>query len=57
MESRGWAAIVVMAIWAVVAAVLAALGRSNAKRIQGMQRTVETTKRVPDALKGHEEHV
>jgi hypothetical protein len=57
MESRGWAAIVVMAIWGVVAAVLAAMGRSNAKRIQGMQRTVETTKRVPDALKGHEEHV
>lgn len=57
MESRGWAAIVVMAVWAVVAAILAAMGRSNAKRIQGMQRTVETTKRVPDALKGHEEHV
>lgn len=56
MESRGWAAIVVMAVWAVVAAILAAMGRSNAKRIQGMQRTVETTKRVPDALKGHEEH-
>ncbi|WP_330474512.1 phage holin family protein [Terrabacter sp. C0L_2] len=55
LESRGWAAVIVMVVWAVVAAVLAAMGRRDLKNIQGMERTVETTKRVPEALKGHEE--
>jgi len=54
IDNRGWAAVIVMAIWAVVAAVLAAMGRKDMKRISGMPRTVETTKRVPDALKGQE---
>jgi hypothetical protein len=55
MDNRAWAAVVVMAVWAVVAAVLAAMGRNRIKDIQGMPRTVETAKRVPDALKGNED--
>ncbi|GGM93990.1 hypothetical protein GCM10009721_20160 [Terrabacter tumescens] len=55
LDSRGWAAVIVMAVWAVIAAVLASMGRRDLKNIQGMERTVETTKKVPDALKGHEE--
>jgi hypothetical protein len=54
VDSRAWAAVIVMAIWAVIAAVLAALGRADMRRVAGMPRTVETTKRVPDALKGQE---
>jgi hypothetical protein len=55
MDNRAWAAVVVMAVWAVVAAVLAAMGRNRIKDIQGMSRTVDTAKRVPDALKGNED--
>jgi hypothetical protein len=55
VDNRGWAAIIVMVVWAVVAAVLAAMGRRNIKQIQGMPRTVETAKQVPDALKGNED--
>jgi hypothetical protein len=38
----------------VIAAILAAMGRREMKRVSGMPRTLETTKRVPDALKGQE---
>ena len=55
LDSRGWAAAIVMAVWAVIGAVLFSLGRRDLTNIQGMERTVETTKQVPDALKGHEE--
>jgi len=55
LDSRGWAALIVMAVWAIVAAVLAAMGRKDLKNVSGMTRTVETTKKVPEALKGHEE--
>lgn len=55
LDSRGWAAVIVMALWAVIGAVLYSLGRRDLKNIQGMERTVETTKQVPEALKGHEE--
>ncbi len=53
-DNRGWAAVVVAVIWGIIAAVLASMGRKNLKTINGMPRTVETTKQVPDALKGNE---
>jgi hypothetical protein len=51
----GWSALVVAAVWAIVAAVLAVVGRKQLKQIQGMPRTVETAKEIPDALKGNED--
>jgi len=50
----GWSALIVAALWAVVAAVLASMGRREIKQVKGLPRTVETTKEIPDALKGHE---
>lgn len=50
----GWAALIVAAIWAVVAAVLAATGRSALKSVRGIPRTADTVKKIPDALKGDE---
>lgn len=52
----GWSALVVALLWAVIAAVLAVLGRNRLKDVEGMPRTVETAKQVPDALKGNEDH-
>jgi len=55
LDSRGWAAVIVMVVWAIIAAVLAARGRRLTKEISGLPRTTETVKKVPDALKGNEE--
>jgi len=52
---RGWSALVVTAIWAVVAAVLAIVGRTQIKSARGLDRTTDSVKKIPSALKGHEE--
>ncbi|MBF0686190.1 MAG: phage holin family protein [Cellulomonas sp.] len=52
---RAWAAVVVAAIWAIIAAVMAQRGRGEMKRVKGMPRTAETVKKIPNALKGDEE--
>lgn len=50
---EGWAALIVAVIWGVVAAVLASVGRNKLKQVNPKpERTVETLKEVPDALKG-----
>ncbi|QOK22397.1 phage holin family protein [Janibacter indicus] len=56
MDNRGWAAVIVAVIWGILAAILAAGGRTQLKHVKGLPRTVETAKKVPDALKGNEEH-
>ena len=48
---RGWAALVVAAIWAVIAAVLMTVGRSQLKEVTGLPKTTETAKRIPEAFK------
>src|SRR5688572_19563663 len=52
---HSWAALIVAALWALVAAVLAATGRSKLKEVKGMPKTASTAKKIPDALKGNEE--
>jgi putative superfamily III holin-X len=54
LDSLVWASVIVMLLWAAIAAILAVMGRSQLKRAPGMDRTVDTAKRVPDALKGNE---
>jgi len=50
---EGWAALIVAAIWAVVGAVLYVTGRKKLREVQPKpERTVDTLKEVPDALKG-----
>lgn len=51
---RGWSGLIVAGIWAVIALVLALVGRSEIKSASGLPRTTETVKRIPDALQGHE---
>ena len=51
----GWSALVIGLLWAVVAGVLAAAGRARLRRMTPVaQRTIDTTKDIPDALRGHE---
>lgn len=50
----GWSALIVAVIWAVVAAVLAVTGRKEIKQAEGLPRTQETVKKIPDAVKGQD---
>ena len=52
---RGWSALVVMLVWAVVAAVLGLMGKKEVSSVSGLPRTAETVKEIPPALKPHEE--
>lgn len=49
------AALIVAVIWGIVAAVLALTGKKEMKRVQGLPQTTSTVKKIPNALKGHEE--
>lgn len=51
----GWSALIVAGIWAVIGAILAALGRRDMKQVKGVPRTVQTAREIPTALKGDEE--
>ena len=54
IDNLAWSAVIVAVLWGIIAAVLAAMGRKELKTVRGMERTAETAKRVPDALKGNE---
>lgn len=51
---RGWSGLIVAGIWAVIAAVLAMVGRKEIRSAPGLQRTTESVKRIPDALQGND---
>ena len=50
-----WSALVVAAVWAVIARSCSSPARPSSKRIRGLPSTTETLSKVPPALKGHEE--
>lgn len=56
IDSLGWSAVIVAVIWAIIAGILYAVGRSRLKTVQGAPQTVETVKEIPDALKRNEEN-
>ena len=53
---RGWAALIVAGIWAVIAAILAVLGKKEIDKIRGIPQTTDTLGKIPNALKGQEEN-
>jgi hypothetical protein len=52
---RSWSALVVAVLWAIVAGVLALMGKKEMKSVRGLDRTADSVKKIPPALKGHEE--
>jgi hypothetical protein len=56
MENYTWSAIIVAVIWGIVAAVLYFMGKKEFDRVQGMPRTVDSLKQIPDTLKRNEEN-
>lgn len=53
---NAWSAVIVAAVWGIVALVLALVGKREMESITGMPETVETIKEIPDALKRNEEN-
>lgn len=51
----GWSALVVAVVWAVIAGVLALMGKKEIQQAPGMDRTTDSLKKIPHALQGHEE--
>jgi hypothetical protein len=51
---HGWSALVVGAAWLIVAAVLGLAGRREITAVSGTPQTVQTAKKIPDAVKGNE---
>jgi hypothetical protein len=47
----GWSGVVVAVIWAIVAAILATMGRKELNAIKGMPQTAETLQEIPPTLK------
>ena len=43
----GWSGVIVAALWAAIAAVLYAVGRSQLKKVKGAPQTVETLQEIP----------
>lgn len=52
----GWSGVIVAVIWAIVAGILYAVGRSRLKSVEGAPQTVETVKEIPEALKRNQEN-
>lgn len=50
---QGWAALIVAVVWAVIGAVLYAMGRNRAREIRGLPQTAQTVREVPEAIRGH----
>jgi heme exporter protein D len=50
-----WSAIIVAVIWAIIAAILAAVGKKQLKSVQGIPRTQESVKKIPETLKPSED--
>ena len=50
-----WSALIVAGVWAIIAAVLALVGKKEFERIRGLQQTTDTLSKVPNALKGNEQ--
>lgn len=54
VPALGWSALIVMAFWAIIAAVLALAGRKSLSSVDGIPQTTQTVQKIPDALKGHD---
>jgi hypothetical protein len=52
---RGWAALIVAVIWAIIAAVLLSIGKKEMQRVRGIPDTTDSLGKIPNALKGQEE--
>jgi tetrahydromethanopterin S-methyltransferase subunit G len=51
----GWSALIVAVIWAIIAAILAVVGKKALQQVRGVPETADSLGKIPNALKGQEE--
>jgi tetrahydromethanopterin S-methyltransferase subunit G len=51
-----WSGLIVAVVWAVVAAILAVVGKKALASIKGLPQTADTVGQIPNAIKGQEEN-
>ncbi|GAA1427639.1 phage holin family protein [Microlunatus lacustris] len=51
----GWSALIVAVIWAIIAAILAVVGKKALEQVRGVPETTDSLGKIPNALKGQEE--
>lgn len=51
----GWSALVVAVIWAIIAVILAVVGKKALDQVRGVPETTDSLGKIPNALKGQEE--
>ena len=51
---HGWSALIVAAIWLVIAAALGLMGRREISAVPGIPQTAQTARQIPDAIRGNE---
>jgi len=51
-----WSAVVVAVLWAIIAAILFAIGRTQLKNVQGVPQTAATLQEIPEAFTRNEEN-
>jgi len=56
LDSVALGALIVAIIWAIIAAVLFFVGRAQLKKVQGLPKTTESVKQIPETLKRNEEN-
>jgi fatty acid desaturase len=52
----GWSGVVVAVVWAIIAAILFAVGRRRLAEVKGAPQTVETLQEIPGTLRRNEEN-
>lgn len=52
----GWSGVVVAVVWAIIAAILYAVGRKRLAEVKGAPQTVETLQEIPGTLRRNEEN-
>jgi hypothetical protein len=56
LVGNAWSGLIVAVIWAIVATILALVGKKEMETVRGMPKTVDTLKEIPDTLKRNEEN-
>lgn len=51
----GWACVIVAVVWAIIAAILALVGKKNVKSVKGLPQTAATAKEIPPTMKPGED--
>ncbi len=56
LTGRGWSGLIVAIVWAIIAGILAMMGKKELEKVKGLPETADSVGKIPNALKGQEEN-